>query len=193
VTVVDAVQMNWNGSRSEPGRRSARVGADSVRLTYQKETAMRTPIMLVGAALVATLAACGSTTKPATQASQPAADRSVHVEVAQSSLGPILVDQNGRTLYAFTNDKDGSSSCTGQCIATWPALVSRGPATAGTGTDKALLSQTTRAEGTAQATYGSWPLYYYVGDVGPGDVDGQGVDGVWFVVGADGKLIKKNP
>ena len=41
--------------------------------------------------------------------------------------------------------------------------------------------------------YNNWPLYYYVGDVGPGDVDGQGVDGVWFVVGADGKLIKANP
>jgi predicted lipoprotein with Yx(FWY)xxD motif len=150
-------------------------------------------MMLVGAVLVASLAACGSKPAPAQQASQPAADQSVRVEVAQSSLGPILTDQNGRTLYAFTNDKNGTSSCTGQCIATWPALISKQPATAGAGTDKSLLSQTTRAEGTAQATYGAWPLYYYVGDVGPGDVDGQGVDGVWFVVGADGKLIKTNP
>jgi len=151
---------------------------------------MRTKLfVLVGAAaLLASLAGCGSTSGSDKQDSMPATE--VQVEIAQSSLGPILTDQNGRTLYAFTNDKDGTSSCTGQCIATWPALISRKPVVAGTGTDKALLSQTGRAEGTTQATYGEWPLYYYVGDVEPGDVDGQGVDGVWFVVGANGKLIK---
>jgi predicted lipoprotein with Yx(FWY)xxD motif len=79
------------------------------------------------------------------------------------------------------------------CIATWPALISRQPATAGQGVDKALLSQTTRAEGTVQVTYGGWPLYYYAPDVDPGDIDGQNVDEVWFVLGADGKLIKTNP
>src|SRR5262249_12131955 len=76
---------------------------------------------------------------------------------------------------------------------TWPALASRQAATVGSGADQALLSETTRTEGTRQATYNNWPLYYYVGDVGPGDVDGQGVDDAWFVVGADGKLIKTNP
>ncbi|SIR57487.1 hypothetical protein [Micromonospora avicenniae] len=56
-----------------------------------------------------------------------------------------------------------------------------------------LLSQTDLAEGTSKATYGDWPLYYYMGDVGPGDVDGQVVDNVWFAVGADGKLVKTMP
>src|SRR5262249_2350332 len=149
-----------------------------------KETVMRTRIVVLAVAVAAAVAGCSSTTSnhPATSAGAAGAkpvDASVQVKVEQSSLGPILTDQNGRTLYAFTHDKDGTSSCTGACIATWPALVSRQPATAGSGTDKALLSQTTRAEGTAQATYNNWPLYYYVGDVGPGDVDGQGVDGVW--------------
>jgi predicted lipoprotein with Yx(FWY)xxD motif len=157
---------------------------------------MRTPLILLGAALIAGVAGCGSATGPTrTDPSAAAtADQSVvRVEIAQSSLGPILTDQNGRTLYAFTNDKDGTSSCTGACIATWPALASRQAVTVGSGADKTLLSQTARAEGTAQATYGNWPLYYYVGDVGPGDVDGQGVDSAWFVVGADGKLIKATP
>ena len=153
---------------------------------------MRTPLILLGAALLAGVAACGSPAKPAAQASAPV-PTSVQVETAQSSLGPILTDQNGRTLYAFVNDKGGTSSCTGDCIATWPALVSRQPVTAGTGAEKSLLAQTIRTEGTAQATYNNWPLYYYVGDVGPGDVDGQGVDGAWFVVGTDGKLIKTAP
>jgi predicted lipoprotein with Yx(FWY)xxD motif len=155
---------------------------------------MRTPLFLLAAALLAGVAACGTTSgndRAAAPAPAAAADKSTtRVEITQSSLGPILTDQDGRTLYAFTQDKSGISACTGECIATWPALISRQAVAAGPGADKALLAQTTRAEGTAQATYGEWPLYYYVGDVGPGDVDGQGVDGVWFVVGADGKLIK---
>ena len=156
---------------------------------------MRTRIILLGATLIARLAGCSASHHNAAAPAAPAAKQpeAVRVQVADSSLGPILTDQNGRTLYAFTNDKAGTSSCTGSCIATWPALISKQATVAGSGTDKALLSQTTRAEGTAQATYNNWPLYYYVGDVGPGDVDGQGADGVWFVVGADGKLIKANP
>jgi predicted lipoprotein with Yx(FWY)xxD motif len=147
-------------------------------------------MVLVGTALVASLAACGGT--PGHPDTPSPAAKDVRVQIADSSLGPILTDQDGRTLYAFVNDKGGTSSCTGECIATWPALATRQDVTAGPGAEKALLSETARAEGTLQATYGSWPLYYYVGDMGPGDVDGQGVDGVWFVIGADGKLIKTN-
>ncbi|TDC35348.1 hypothetical protein E1211_15990 [Micromonospora sp. 15K316] len=72
-------------------------------------------------------------------------------------------------------------------------MISPAPATTGTGASPDLRSQTDRAEGTRQATYGDWPLHYYVGDLGPGDVDGQGVDNVWFVIDADGKLIKTTP
>ncbi|MGK5740104.1 COG4315 family predicted lipoprotein [Micromonospora sp. URMC 103] len=161
---------------------------------------MRTPMIIFGVALIATTAACGSTSGPADQGAPATTDsrsaqaqNAVRVQVEKSSLGPILTDQNGRTLYAFLNDKGVASSCVDDCIATWPALVSREPATTGTGASRELLSQTDRAEGTVQATYAGWPLYYYVGDVGPGDVDGQGVDDVWFAVGPDGKLVKTTP
>ncbi|MDN3354781.1 hypothetical protein [Actinomadura sp. DC4] len=156
---------------------------------------MRARFVLLGAALTIGLAACGGAsdgsgsdknTKPA--ARQAAAQTSV--KISKSSLGDILTDQSGRTLYAFTNDKGGTSSCSGQCIATWPALISKDKVTAAAGANPALLKATQRAEGTSQATYGVWPLYYYAGDMGPGDVDGEGVDGVWFAVGADGKLVK---
>jgi predicted lipoprotein with Yx(FWY)xxD motif len=158
---------------------------------------MRARFVLLGAALTIGLAACGGgsgsdkAAKPAANAGAgQAAAGSASVKVSTSSLGSILTDQSGRTLYAFTNDKGGTSSCTAGCIATWPALASKKKVTAAAGVNPALLKETKRAEGTSQATYGDWPLYYYVGDMGPGDVDGQGVDGVWFVVGADGKLIK---
>ena len=55
---------------------------------------------------------------------------------------------------------------------------------------QSLLGKTQRAEGATQITYNGWPLYYFVPDTDAGDVDGQGVDGAWFVLSADGKLIK---
>jgi predicted lipoprotein with Yx(FWY)xxD motif len=152
---------------------------------------MRIRILAVTAAVltstVASTAACGTSNS---HTNTNAAPTPVTVHIEQSSLGSILTDQNGRTLYAFADDKGGKSTCTGDCIATWPALLSGQTVAANNGANQALVSQAPRAEGTSQTTYGEWPLYYYVGDVGPGDVDGQGVDGVWFVVGADGKLIK---
>jgi predicted lipoprotein with Yx(FWY)xxD motif len=114
----------------------------------------------------------------------------VRIELSPSSLGPIVTDQDGHTLYAFTRDKNGSSSCAAQCIATWPALTSDKDVTTGPGVDKGLLSATTVTDGPSQVVYHDWPLYYYVGDQGPGDVDGQGVDGEWFVLDAAGKLVK---
>ncbi len=127
-------------------------------------------------------AAVGAAAKPAGAAS---------VTIAESSVGKILVDETGRTLYGFTKDKPGASKCDTDCIAVWPALTSAEDVTAGTGAKPALLKETKLGEGAEQAVYGDWPLYYYVGDATPGDVNGQGLDGEWFVIAADGKLIKK--
>jgi predicted lipoprotein with Yx(FWY)xxD motif len=163
---------------------------------------MRTRMGLLGAALLTvTLAACGSgseTAAPREAGSTPAARQDAGtgqrpettVKITQSELGPILTDQAGRTLYAFTRDKGGTSSCADQCIATWPALTSGAPVVAGPGAAEDLLTKTERSEGTAQAVYGPWPLYYYAGDTEAGDVNGQGVDGVWFALSADGKLVR---
>lgn len=152
---------------------------------------MRIRLAVAGvAALLTGLTACGGGAAHRT-AGHAAAPDAAGVKVSTSSLGPILTDQNGRTLYAFTNDKNRSSSCSGQCIASWPALAGGRSVTAGAGVDRSLLGETKRAEGTLQATYGAWPLYYYAGDMNAGDVDGQGVDGVWYAVGADGKLVKR--
>ncbi|UGY90302.1 hypothetical protein [Streptomyces gobiensis] len=114
------------------------------------------------------------------------------VKVVQSDVGRILADQSGRTLYGFTKDKDGASNCDADCIAVWPALISPAEVAAGEGVEKSLLRQTEQGEGVIQATYGEWPLYYYVADAKPGDINGQGVDDEWFVVAPDGKLIKKS-
>ncbi|MGW4200459.1 COG4315 family predicted lipoprotein [Streptomyces sp. NPDC004726] len=120
---------------------------------------------------------------------KPAAVSSI--KVADSALGRILVDESGRTLYGFTKDKRGASECDADCIAVWPALTTDKDITAGPGARAALLKETRLGEGADQTVYGDWPLYYYVGDATPGDVNGQGLDGEWFAIAADGKLIKK--
>ncbi|WP_327323833.1 hypothetical protein OG735_15945 [Streptomyces sp. NBC_01210] len=148
---------------------------------------------LVTAALL-TLSACGGSTDgseddAAKPARKPAA--AVSVKTVDSALGKILVDDSGRTLYGFTKDKPGAGNCDADCIAVWPALTSAKDVKAGAGADAALLKEAKLGEGAEQATYGDWPLYYYVGDATPGDVNGQGLDGEWFVIAADGKLIRK--
>jgi predicted lipoprotein with Yx(FWY)xxD motif len=151
------------------------------------------------AALTVALAACGgsdaggsgpaATEAPTTTAAQAAGGTTV--AVASSKLGDILVDADGRTLYAFTKDKGDQSACTGNCATNWPALT--GTATPGTGVQASLLSTSMQANGTKQVTYGGRPLYYYAGDAKPGDANGQGVGGVWFVLAANGELVKEKP
>jgi predicted lipoprotein with Yx(FWY)xxD motif len=122
----------------------------------------------------------------------PAAEASAatSVQLADSPLGQILVDAEGNTLYGFTNDVDGVSTCTDDCAATWPAHLIDGDPVLGEGLDPAVFSVVEGAEGGQQLKAGKWPLYRFSGDSAPGDVNGQGVGEVWFVVGADGSLIK---
>jgi predicted lipoprotein with Yx(FWY)xxD motif len=169
----------------------------------------RTRDLARGAALAAllasALAACGGYAYPggndqpakpesAQQSQQPppAQPDAAVVKVANSDLGAILADASGRTLYAFTKDGKGAgrSACVGECIATWPALTASGTPLAGGGVDAALLTTIQRNDGTTQVSYNGWPLYFYGGDVQPGQVQGQGAGGVWFVVSPQGKLVR---
>ena len=157
--------------------------------------------VLSSAALVAAVtlvaAACGgggeepsgtvATAVPTTTAAQQ--EGTTTVAVASSGLGDILVDAEGRTLYAFTKDKGDQSACSGQCADNWPALT--GTATAGAGVQASLLSTAMQANGDSQVTYSGRPLYYFAGDAKPGDTNGQGVGNVWFALTGDGELVQK--
>ena len=109
------------------------------------------------------------------------------VTVASSDLGDILTDGDGNTLYLFTPDAQGESVCYDQCEDAWPPLV--GDVTAGDGVDGSLLGATERTDGSVQVTYNGWPLYYFAADNAPGDINGQGVNDVWYVLDADGDGI----
>ena len=106
---------------------------------------------------------------------------------ADTDLGTILVDAEGFTLYVFTNDTGGESSCYDDCAATWPPVP--GDTAIGSDLDAGIFGTTARTDGTEQLTVNDQPLYRYAPDASPGDTTGQAVGGVWFVVGADGAMI----
>jgi len=136
----------------------------------------------------------GSAGQVATSAPAPTAaatpDPSGSVIVGGTELGRTLADPEGRTLYAFTKDQGANSSCYGDCAATWPALTVQGKAMAGPGVEADWLGTADRRDGTTQVTFKGMPLYYYAGDSQPGETNGQGIDGLWFVVAPDGGLIR---
>lgn len=109
------------------------------------------------------------------------------IALASTDLGEFLVDGDGNSLYLFVPDSAGDSTCYDDCEAAWPILGE--VADAGDGLDPALLGTTTRTNGDVQATYNGWPLYYFANDAAPGDVNGQGVGDVWYVVDSAGAAI----
>jgi predicted lipoprotein with Yx(FWY)xxD motif len=113
---------------------------------------------------------------------QPAAASFTVMMKTDPKLGDYLVDAKGMTLYLFTQDTPGASTCTGGCLKAWPALVAAGNVTAGPGVAGKLDVITRADDGSKQVTYNGYPLYYWKKDQAPGDTTGQGIGGVWFVV-----------
>jgi predicted lipoprotein with Yx(FWY)xxD motif len=113
-----------------------------------------------------------------------------HVAVSGSEFGEILVDAEGMTLYLFTEDRDGQSVCVEDCATAWPPLLVDGAPVAGEGVDASLLDTLERDDGSSQVSYAGWPLYTWAQDEQPGDVTGQGVQEVWFVVSPEGEAIR---
>jgi predicted lipoprotein with Yx(FWY)xxD motif len=109
---------------------------------------------------------------------------------ANSQLGKFLADGDGNTLYLFTKDTKGTSSCYDKCAQAWPPLIPSGQPTLKDGVSTDLISTTMRTDGSVQLTYNGWPLYYYAKDKAPGDTTGQAVGNAWWVVSGEGNAIK---
>jgi predicted lipoprotein with Yx(FWY)xxD motif len=123
-----------------------------------------------------------------------AAAQNASVRVAPSSLGRILVDAHGKTLYLWAHDKGHTSTCNGQCAKYWPPLVTSGRPKAGAGARAGLLGISRRADRRIQVTYDGHPLYYFAGDKRAGDVKGEGLTGFggrWDPVSAAGTAVRK--
>ncbi|MFZ2074387.1 hypothetical protein [Methanoregula sp.] len=128
---------------------------------------------------------CTQSTAPV-KAAQQAALTPDTVGVATSPLGNILVDAQGKTLYYFASDipASGASACSGSCSGIWPVFYSD-KITVSPPLMVSDFSSFVRADGSNQTAYRGWPLYYYQGDTKPGDVSGEDVKKVWFVVRPD--------
>jgi predicted lipoprotein with Yx(FWY)xxD motif len=159
---------------------------------------MRTTSIRAAAAVLGLflLAACGSSgggygsSSGSGSSSSSGGTANAVLKTADSDLGEIVVDADGRTVYVFDKDTAGSgkSACSGDCLAKWPAVTadSDEPAVDGVSGE---IGTITRDDGSTQVTLEGMPLYLYAGDSQAGDVTGQAVGGIWWVVGADGKKI----
>ncbi len=166
-------------------------------------TATFVVIAVAGCSSSSTGAAPGSASAPTSAASSssspppsasPSSSGSGKLAVADSSLGKIIVDEHGMTAYYFTKDEAGSgkSVCSGDCLVAWPSIPAPSDTPSGTGVT-AKLGSITRDDGSKQVTVNGMPIYLFQKDKAPGDVTGQGVGKVWYVIAPDGKMITDAP
>jgi len=108
---------------------------------------------------------------------------------ATTFIGTVMTS-GGFTLYRNTKDKAAppTSSCLGTCTSTWSPIGAAAQPTLD-GVDPQLIGTLVRPDGSKQLTVDGWPVYRYIKDMLPGTVNGQGIDGVWSAVGADGKPL----
>ena len=99
----------------------------------------------------------------------------------KDGLGQYLTDGNGMTLYYFAKDSPGKSVCTGECLTKWPPLTSAGKMRVASNLNAKDFGALDTAGGK-QATFRGYPLYRFFKDGQPGDTNGQGVGGIWFVI-----------
>ena len=94
-----------------------------------------------------------------------------------AAMAGMIMDAKGNTLYIFDKDKGGVSACYDACATKWPPYL-------GKADDKLTEGWTLvdRTDGTKQWAYDGKPMYYFAGDKKPGDVNGDGMGGVWHVI-----------
>jgi predicted lipoprotein with Yx(FWY)xxD motif len=154
---------------------------------------------LAVAAVALATAACGNAAYSSHGSSTPAAGggsaapaNTAAADVGQSSLGKIIVDSQGHTLYLFAKDKGNMSTCYGACATYWPPALTSGSPAAGAGANASLLGVTKRTDGSTQLTYAGHPLYRYIADTQPGQIAGQGANtfgALWWAVAPSGAKI----
>src|SRR5664280_3295658 len=163
------------------------------------------PTLLLVPVCALAIVACGSSSKkststaPATTTTSASATGGVKISTSTvSTLGPVLVNAQGRTLYIFAPDKHEKVTCVSTCATLWPpAKLSSGQKAVAAGEAKSsLLGSDPDPEGGNVVTYAGWPLYIYAADSGPGTANGQAVNangGLWYVLSPSGKVIEKTP
>ena len=114
---------------------------------------------------------------------QKASPYTIQLQVKEGA-GNYLVDSKGMSLYYFKKDMPSISACINECLTKWPVFY----------TEKIIVKKPlkkkdfgviTRDDGLKQTTYKGWRLYSFFKDAKPGDMNGEGVNNVWYVIYPD--------
>ncbi len=144
------------------------------------------------------LASCGGSsssksTSSSSGGTKPASSSAATmVSTAKTSLGAVVVDGSGRTLYLFAKDTGPRSTCSGSCAVNWPPFTAASTPKAGGGVQASALSLVRRSDGKRQVVIDGHPLYFFKGDQSAGQLNGQGLDAFgakWFIVSPSGKSV----
>jgi predicted lipoprotein with Yx(FWY)xxD motif len=182
-----------------------------VRSPFRSPTLRFAPLLAAALVLGVLVAGCGggssssspatgsSTARSTTSSSLPAPPKpppnaeegTVFVSLGSAAgLGQVLVDSEGHTLYAFSNDSETGATCEAACVKAWPPLlVEEGEPQPSNGASAARLGTVTRADGSRQVTYAGHPLYSFGGDKSPGEANGNGsaaFGGTWTALKGSG-------
>jgi len=164
----------------------------------------RIPVPVRFGALIAvalTAAACGSSGTSSGTGAQAGASASASASGSGSAMvittkagstGTFLTDGSGRTVYLWAKDGMDASACSGACTALWPPVTTGGTPTASGSAKASDLGTITRSDGAKQVTYDGHALYYYAGDSGAGQTNGQGTDSFgakWWLIAPAGSSI----
>jgi predicted lipoprotein with Yx(FWY)xxD motif len=168
----------------------------NLTLSRPATLALKIGAPLAAAGIVA--AACSSGGSSGSSSSAPAAPSSggttstATVDVHTSNGTSFLTDSAGRSLYLFGSDTSTKSTCAGACATAWPPLTAKTAPTAGSGVTASDLGTIGRLDGAKQVTYGGHPLYYYSGDTGAGQTNGEGLTAfgaAWYLLAPSGQQV----
>ena len=132
-----------------------------------------------------------SSAPPTSAAASTSAAAGATIKTESSSLGTVLTDSKGFTLYWFAQDTTTSSNCNGGCASAWPPLIGTPVAAAGVSLP-GRLGTIKRSDGSLQATYDGHPLYTFASDSGPHMLSGNSVPG-WHAVLANPSTPATSP
>jgi predicted lipoprotein with Yx(FWY)xxD motif len=159
---------------------------------------------VLGAGALVALAACGSnsstptstgTTPPASTSGSGSSTSNMNptaagIKTASTSVGTVLVDAQGYTLYWYAPDTSTTSNCNGSCVTYWPPVIASGTPTLASGVSlPKQLGTIKRSNGELQATYDGHPLYTFASDKAPGQVTGNDLNasgGLWYAMTPSG-------
>jgi predicted lipoprotein with Yx(FWY)xxD motif len=157
---------------------------------------LTTAIASVGV-IALVVAGCGSSgggksSASSTPAAAASSTTAATVNGTTTSLGKIITNGQGRTLYVFAGDTGPASMCSGACATNWPPYLATKKPAGGGGVSAGSITLVKRADGKKQVALGGHPLYYFAGDQASGQMNGQGVDefgAKWWAVAPSGTSV----